>query len=140
LAHAEDFSTVDAEFTLVSLSGRYRVLLPRPEKDAIARYRSELADKLQDRFQERIVGAKKTARAGAFQRLLAISEKRLLSVGVGLAENGAPELALGRQDRLVEPDSAVRFHWQSALRRKSAGGSVTKNAGKMPPLQGMTAD
>lgn len=68
-ARSGDFSILIAEFTAGQLSGRYRVLLSRPEDYAIVRDRRELADKSQYCFFERLIRAKKLARTRAFEWL-----------------------------------------------------------------------
>jgi hypothetical protein len=69
LVRSRDFSIVDAEFTAVWVSGRYGILLSRPEHYAIARNGCELANEPEYCFFKRLIRAKKLARARAFERL-----------------------------------------------------------------------
>jgi hypothetical protein len=68
-ARSGDFSMVDAVFTAGQLSSRYRVLLSRPEDYAIVRNSRKLANESQYCFFKRLIGAKKLARARAFEWL-----------------------------------------------------------------------
>jgi hypothetical protein len=68
-ARSGDFSILVAEFTAVSFSVRYRVLLSRPKNYAIGRNSSELADESQYFFFKRLIRAKKLAGARAFEWL-----------------------------------------------------------------------
>src|SRR5271155_787496 len=58
-ARSGKFSIVVAVLTVGSFSGRYGELLSRPENNAIAGNSRELADELQDRFDQRLIRAKK---------------------------------------------------------------------------------
>ena len=105
-----DFSMIAAEITFASFLGYQRVLLSCPEDDAIAGHRRELADDLQYGLFERVIGAKKSARENALERLAAVCEERLLGIGVSLSQDRAPQFPFGRNHRRVVPDGAICLH------------------------------
>lgn len=107
---SRDFSIVDAEFTAVWVSGRYGILLSRPEHYAIARNGCELANETEYCFFKRLIRAKKLAGARAFEWLRSVSQEWLLGIRIDLAQDRAPELSLGRDHGRADPNGAVRFH------------------------------